>query len=135
MTAAELRALAKHVTEEAPSDALDDTVALAVGWERRDFGTGAYEWKEPSGSWHRSFAFHPSFLFGLDAAASLMPEGWKIRIKQLLDGTVEVVAVLMDRVGRFLHSLCVRTHTEPQARVAAALLARAADMEASDASK
>ena len=86
-TPTQLRALAERVrTEEASRELFVDT-ARALGW-RQDYDglwrinpTDTREWAEPN--WFHS----------IDAAASVMPEGWRIRRVEYIDGGWVAVAI------------------------------------------
>lgn len=129
MTPAEYRALAARVETEEPTEALNEAVARALGW-RRGSRFHLYEWKRPSVElYHEKL---PDYLTDLTAAASAMPGGWWVRIRQDADGFVceafyPQVAVDLDWLKEF-----ARAPDEERARVAAALRARASGMEAGE---
>jgi hypothetical protein len=139
MTPAELRALAKRVCEEQPSRELDAEIAKALGWERMNSSdlwwpgwllAEARRRKRSIWSIGKQPVALPAYTTSLDAAASLMPEGWALMCAQFYPGMGALVQLHCTKPrGGFLGA---SAPTEPQARVAAALLARAADMEASD---
>lgn len=142
MTAAELRALARRVCEEQPSRELDGLIYMAtlpaerrrpVDWKVIPETGQIYAWNRPpphargtGGVWARS----PEYTTSLAASASMMPVGWAWGIAH---GGGEPVRMVMERESRVEGLPDVVAPTEPAARVAAALLARAADMEARDA--
>jgi hypothetical protein len=121
MTPAELRALAKWARELQDVRKLREVfIALHKAEAITD------------GPYDRAMALCNAGAF-LDAAASLMPAGWWAVIKT----GPSVCYVDVKRAGDWRRAWGDQTSspTEPQARVAAALLARAADMEASDADR
>lgn len=126
MTPAELRALAKRVCEEQPSRELDAEIAETLGFPKQIcIGDGLIT-EQRWVPWNLKH-----YTTSLDAAASLMPEGW--RVYAIVDFGPDgpwVCEVQRDSKPMRVNA---EAPTEPAARVAAALLARAADMEASDA--
>jgi hypothetical protein len=147
MTPAELRALAKRVCEEQPSQELDCEVAFAVGWRLKTVDSVGY-WRRGDFSWTAEMeGIPPAFLTSLDAAASLMPEGCGLEVRRYWlsksishaydqikhgpgDGVAWSVVASWGIAGEC--AVIEDCPTEPQARVAAALLALAADTEARD---
>jgi hypothetical protein len=109
LAAAELRALARRVCEEQPSGELNGEV-----WRLTD----------PDLWENLAECETPDFTGSLDAAASLMPEGWHWEVRD--DGVARSTRPENNP------SRCIAQHPAA-ALCAAALLARAADMEASDA--
>lgn len=160
MTAAELRALARRVCEEQPSRELDGLIYMAtlpaerrrpVDWKVIPETGQIYAWNRPpphargtGGVWARS----PEYTTSLAASASMMPEGCGLEVRRYWlsksishaydqikhgpgDGVAWSVVALWGIAGEC--AVIEDCPTEPQARVAAALLAMAADMEARDA--
>lgn len=111
---AAMRALAARVETEEPTEALNEDVAWALGWEPRPL-----RWQPDA------------YLTDLTAAASAMPEGWRVIVWMRAD-VVRVSACPTDNddVDDWVSSEIAPT--EPRARVAAALRARAAGMEAGE---
>jgi len=142
MTAADLRALARRVCEEQPSRELHKDIARALGMAPSPTVTSGYGWREDDSGWWcetgedmrapRETIYPPRWLHSLDAAASLIPAGWGGSMDWGNAGVKGYMALAVRDTGE-RQSFTVFAPTEPQARVAAALLARAADMEASDA--
>lgn len=139
MTPAELRALARRVCEEQPSRELDCEVAATLYGGNIVWRTGltgeAWPYRRYVSSTHiGGYGKAPveNYTTSLDAAAALMPEGWvawEIKCQWACE-MLFCVCSLVRRDG-WKQQVASAT-TEPQARVAAALLARAADMEARD---
>lgn len=90
MTRADLQALAARVEQaQGPDRALDSGIAQAVGWVERDDGYGmnsgwfpphdvsAPAWFEQRGRHAYGFDVLP-FTASLDAALTLVPEGWRL---------------------------------------------------------
>ena len=142
MTPADLRALAKRACEEKPSRELDDAIAFTrlpsdaehptksiYGWKYRVFGlTG----------WEDEWLDTKPYTISLDAAASLMPGGWWLHRVGEVRREIVCAGDRHQPLGIFRCEIqhvrggrlqCAEAPTEPQARAAAALLARAADME------
>lgn len=133
MSADELRALAARVCAEPPSRDLDGLIYMAtrpapqrlpVSWKVLPDTGQIYAWSHPpphapgtGGVWARA----PEYTTSLDAAASAMPEGWHWGV--LDNGQAYVTR---PEHGRST----VQAATPAAALTAAALLARAADMEA-----
>ncbi len=74
MSAATLRALADRCEREEPSRELDVEIALRVGWRRNRNLPNI--WMEATSS--KLFGHPPRYTTSLDAAATLVPEGWCI---------------------------------------------------------
>jgi hypothetical protein len=72
MTLSEL--FAKLEEAEEGSRELSNTIAEAVGWERND--ARSFVWKSTDGLAHHTA---PDFSRSLDAALTLIPEGWHFR--------------------------------------------------------
>jgi hypothetical protein len=127
MSAAELRALAKRVCEEAPSRELNEAVARAAGWRYRGYGYWA-----PPGSSLDARQHLPQILRSLDAAASLMPRwySWMVSHRQIDGAWVNLAQAWMPEPRSTVQG---QAQDPAAALCAAALLAMAADMEASDA--
>lgn len=123
MTPADLRALASRVETEEPSDALNEDVARALGWKHYDRSW----WIPPE--LDTDVDHLSDFLTDLTAAASAMPEGWRFVKITCHNGICTVDA---RRPSPWLDVIS-HAPTEPRARVAAALRARAADLEAGNA--
>jgi len=134
MSAEELRALARRVCEEPPSRELEHTVAQALGWRCRDWGSGD-EWKPPQGSWHHTEEEPPTYLHSLDAARTIST--WVLIHASDIgaDGLPLVVlgnpATTPAGEVRAI-AYCGGEHALVAAFAAAALLARAAEMEDQD---
>lgn len=134
MTPADFRALAARVETEEPTEALNEAVARAFGWQHEAvFGSTMY-WQAPGrrGIWELA---GPEFFVDLGDAAALMPEGWRITsIQQRQNGSWLVMAATPFLLA---YEGCTTVvygdaPTERRARVAAALRAKAADLEAGD---
>ncbi|HEV7457178.1 MAG TPA: hypothetical protein VGN96_10405, partial [Roseococcus sp.] len=128
-----------------PSRELDGAIGAAFrpGWEAHPLAPGAIRETWVGINAARKATGCPRYTTSLDAAASLMPEGWRVCLDMSIADRCSVMAM-----GPKTHRIptedggweagvdwcqaCVAP-TELQARVAAALLASAADMEASDA--
>jgi hypothetical protein len=117
--AEELLALADRVEKEEPSIALNEAVALSVGW-RLCTDLGVHLWMPPDAA--PCQAIPPNWLHSLAAAASLMPEGWWIEeLTGRPDGSVYLLAVT-----EFTHAEG-EAPDEKRARTAAALRAIASE--------
>jgi hypothetical protein len=84
-------------------ETLDHDVARAVGWrEQIDKVDGARYWTNPSGIW----SFPPRFTRSVDAAMSLVPEGWGIEdaFKSAGDGSCSWNLYGEDRFERAHHN-------------------------------
>lgn len=126
MTPAEYRALAARVETEKPSDALIEDVARAFKWFRHDMSDGIW-WSTPD---RRLRRHRPHWLYRIDDAAAEMPDGWEITLVQR-GAHMECHADPRGwEHGTGPQSVEATAPTEPRARVAAALRARAADLEA-----
>jgi hypothetical protein len=123
MTAADLRALAKRVCEEQPSRELDGAIGAAFrpGWEAHPLAPGAIRETWVGINAARKATGCPRYTTSLDAAASLMPEGWHWEVRD--DGVARSTRPENNP------SRCIAQHPAA-ALCAAALLAMAADMEA-----
>lgn len=128
---AALRALAARVETEEPTPELNLEVGEAFGWRRGPAATPVSTWAiSPTGDWRNGF---PDFLTDLTAAASAMPVEWEVVVIQRAL-TWDAIADSRGREpGTTPQSVEATAPTEPRARVAAALRARAAGMEATDA--
>lgn len=110
-------------------------IALAIGWERKDFGDG-WEWREPGGSWHHTHSEVPDFTSSLDAAVSLASD-WVIASlgDMVADGLPGAVLLLSTDPLKHVTGIGYGTRESgclARALCAAALRARQAEMEASD---
>jgi hypothetical protein len=120
----DLPSLAYRVETEPPSQELQSDIALAVGWRLLPSNWGWKTWICPS---TRRCAELPPWLTSIDAAASLMPEGWLAHVFQYNTSAT----TFGDRC--LVYGLCTdsglvvgsRAPTEPLARTAAALRAQA----------
>lgn len=124
--AAELRALAARCCTGEATDELRDAVLIALGWSfsaRPD-----RVWSHPDGRSEYASSTALKLLTDLNASAAAMPAGWI------------VFGIAQRERGGFHVALCKPTHpsemivtgaapTEPLARTAAALMARAAEAE------
>lgn len=127
MTPEQYRALASRVETEDPSDGLGDDIARALGWVRHRMADGIW-WSTPDGNMRRH---RPLWLHRLDAASGLMPKGWEITIIQRgsrMECYADPVGWEHPKGPQSVESIAAPT--EPRARVAAALRARAAELEA-----
>lgn len=129
MTRAELLALAQRVETEEPSRELVGEVAHAFGWQNvrltPSYTGYDYVGDAPDGS--SCGCWIPNWLHSLDAAASLMPPGWRVvEMRQRLDGFW--VCVFQNQYRTEI--VTGKAPTEPEARTAAAL--RAIAQEAKD---
>jgi hypothetical protein len=117
---ADLRALAARCCAGETSDELRDAVLIALGWTTRMEWNGTF-WVRPDG--RKCTSGTPNPLTDLNASAAAMPAGWRMRI------------YAMDEVCIFAWSEAACTSieacapTERHARTAAALMARAAELE------
>lgn len=117
---AALRALAALVET---GDALNEDVARALGWKLATDHQFNW-WRHPLlGVPEKGL---PKYLTDLTAAKSAMPEGWRINHLRQSD---EDFAVSYWRDYAYVSAIAL---TEEAARVAAALRARAADLEVGD---
>jgi hypothetical protein len=155
MTPAELRALAKRVCEEQPSRELDAEIdALLTGRVTHPLLPVGYTMKAEQQEWRAAQLAQSPYISNnrgpalryttsLDAAASLIPQGWQPCLDMSIPGRCRASALgprthwITGADGEMSAGadwyVTIIAPTEPQARVAAALLAMAADMEASDA--
>lgn len=136
MTAADLRALARRVCDEPPSRELDRDIArILVPADAEDVARSSYGWSYrvfgPSG-WDEEWVDAKPYTTSLDAAASLMPEGWRNVSIELGCGEQEDRCCCMVYDENQHIVAAPHAPTEAQARTAAALLAMAADLEARD---
>lgn len=126
--------LAKLEEAECGSPALNEEVALAVGWKRLcvvHFLGPIYHWVSPDG--RKSIPDHaPDFTRSVDAALSLVAEGWRIaHAEDLLLGAWDVeVREINSASGHSGGAWVYRNHparaaTFPLAICSAALRARA----------
>ncbi len=120
MTRAELLALAKRVEK---ADLTDWQSCFAL---RREIASKCCDYDMADDE-------VPEFLSSIDAAASLMPEGWDLEISSAaVDSNVVRCAVYVTRRSTGWRRRCMAyASSEPKARTAAALRARAE--EAGDA--
>ena len=65
--------LARRGAATEPDRELDATIALAAGWTRHH---GQYEWMKPNGFF--STVGCPAYTASIDAALTLVPEGWRM---------------------------------------------------------
>lgn len=66
---------------EGPSRALDEEIALACGWTRKPDHSCSWLWMRPDGQgWYRDSDTPPWFTSSIDAALTLVPEGfwWEV---------------------------------------------------------
>jgi hypothetical protein len=119
---AALRALAARVETEEPTDALNEDVARAFEWLYQDGHDSPWVCPDYAHDYHDE---PPPFLTDLTVAASLMPVGWTIVICEYSE-RFHVDAVTINGAISVEGS----APTEPRARVAAAIRAMAAEMEA-----
>lgn len=125
---ATLEFLAQRVERESPSRELDAEIDCArYGYIYLGLKDGGYLHDWPAKNIERSTAFQWSrYTSSLDAAASLMPEGWIIQIGQIRFGMWRVQLWRGDKSFKSPADVEAVASTEPQARVAAGLRARAA---------
>jgi len=114
-----LRALADRCETEEPSEQLVMAVLRALGWKCR----GDVWWHAPSWQQER-WEYAPCILTSIDAAASLMPEGWWMPQLRQEYGSIYVCFDRLD--GKRASGV---SRTESQARTAAALRAMAVEGE------
>jgi hypothetical protein len=102
--------------EAAPegSRELSDTVAVAAGWNHQPNVTHNFHWRSPEGY---SRPDRPAYTTSLDAK---LPDEEIVEVKRMADGTWIAVAMGTDDEYES------EAYTEPLARRAAALKARAA---------
>lgn len=124
---AALRALAARVETEEPTEELHKAVALACGWQTFTDADGVAWWRAPTGRFMHWAPYLTRILTDLTVAASLMPAGWWVTVT-INPGCAEVDAGR--EAGGVLFCAEATAATEPRARVAAALRARAVDAEA-----
>lgn len=117
MTPAEYEALALRVETEEPSRKLDAEIGRAIGWRQHPDVEG--------------FAIAPRWTSSLDAAASLMPDGWEVADLYQFRRAHEDTLRWRCGLYRDLKTDAQGTaDTEPRARTAAAI--RAIAMEKAD---
>ena len=138
MTPTALRSLAAEIAA-APGDVshgeaweLSERALLACGWERGPHGDNedTIIWVSPDGNetWLRPGPLPSAPLLSRDDAHGLLPEGWWLDlIDYWPDGVWEVAVCNGDSNEVTLTT--AKAATEAAARTAAALYARAADME------
>lgn len=116
MTKDELLELADRCEREEASRELDCAVAKATGWSFNN-RHAIFCWRDPGGKYQTDF---PYYTTSLDAAVTLVPEGWRLStcLQRIHGGCL----VAFDRPGHYCRA---EAPTEPQARCAAALRARA----------
>ena len=126
---AALLALAERVEKEEPSNQLDaevwDTIGLTDDQKRH-----CQKWIRMDGRTDLTRfdflrAWTKCYTSGIDAAASLMPGGWVIRIGQIRFGMWRVEAWRGDKSFASVPDVDTAGCSEPQARSAVALRARA----------
>jgi hypothetical protein len=126
---ATLLALAERCEQAAgPNNGLDAEIALAIGYTHERRGTErACWWRTPAGQQlaYVGYKNHPPFFTGsLDAAVTLVPEGWAVELVQALSGSPWHATL---RGGSALVPIIGATASKPAlALCAAALRARAA---------
>ena len=113
-----LSEIATRVEVEPPTCELLEGIACALGWLQHD--KAPLFWRPREGhDWIKL----PPWLSSIDAAASLMPEGWRVSVDQYRDVwkciAVKGLPIAFSLVG------CAKT--ESQARTAAALRALQAE--------
>jgi hypothetical protein len=124
-----LLALAERCEQAAgPDRELDAEIALAIGYTREKKGRQRIAWwRNPKGQqlgydgWHN---FPPSFTASLDAAVTLVPEGWGYELRQGNSGARRALCRMWD--GRGIWTRGTVAATPALALCAAALLAPAA---------
>lgn len=121
----DLEALADRVEREEPSDALKGKLMAAIGWHLEYIGpsTRFLVWRRPNGAVYVGAL--PDPLHSLDAAASLVPEGWIMA--DLIQTPTVWQASLWREDETMAHAMAP---TEPRARTAAALRAIATNRRA-----
>lgn len=127
---AHLRALAARVRTEEPSDALRDTVLIALGWTPATAEDNFFGLYDPEGGY---WAYPPDPLTSIDAAAGAMPEGWILTIETPsgMGCTVEGAWDYGDDPDPEDYlTIYSEAPTEARARCAAALEAMAAEGDA-----
>lgn len=127
MTPTTLRALAARCCAGETTDELRDAVLIALGWKTD--GQGFWRRVE-SLNWQR--VPPPNPLTDLNASAAAMPAGLLVLVEQGTHFPWTVSAFKQrDRVGEPVWDVLVEEYapTEPLARTAAALMARAAEEE------
>jgi hypothetical protein len=118
MSTISLSELATRVEVELPTYELLEGIASGLGWKQGP-GRSSKLWRDS-----KDFTCKlPPWLSSIDAAASLMPEGWFPSISELPGGRWEVLLERKDGARILVESL-----SEPQARTAAALRAREAEV-------
>lgn len=149
-TATELRALARRVCEEQPSPELLKDIFRALGLAPDTSRPNGYGWCEDDWGWWlltgEDGRIPPKrldpkpWLTSLDAAASLLPLGWRVqqvgmwsaavlRAKGPWQCIVEREETETGPLNPCWDTRCDHAPTEAQARTAAALLAHAADCD------
>lgn len=117
MTRAALLALAERVER---GDATNEEIASALGWRESNLVSSGW-WYAPDGIAQLGV---PAWLTSLDAAVTLVPEWWVV--SHVNSGGTHFMA--MRTPAPPFRSVTGKADTEPQARTAAALRARAAMM-------
>jgi len=119
----ELNALADRVEREDESRKLDDAI-----WETIE-GRPSYILGHPFKNGNpprRTRLPIPAYTTSLDAAVTLVPEGWHVDVHDWRWSEEPCWAVAIQRVSGTYTSISVKAKTEAMARVSAALRARAA---------
>jgi len=123
-SAEHLLALADRCEREEASQELSDAIAFAVGWRLCD----AIWWKPPGEHWD---LHPPAFTTSLDAARSLLPDGWLIEaLSEVWQGELNAVRLGSLTAGREANS--TRACTIILALCAASLRALAAEQAPPD---
>lgn len=129
MAPSELRALSARVLA---GEATNEEIALVLGWHQAEGNSNI--WELPgSGRWQLGC---PAFLTSLDAAGlpwlGLRGRGWLISVWQQTTGEWSATGWVPEVTPRLRGAWAMASKpapTEPQARVALALLCWAAEME------
>ena len=129
---ATLLALAERCEQAAgPNNGLDAEIALAIGYTHERRGTErACWWRTPAGQQlaYVGYKNHPPFFTGsLDAAVTLVPEGWIYELGRGESGTSRSLCRMSDELG--IWTGWAVAATAALAICAAALRARAAAYE------
>jgi hypothetical protein len=130
MTRAELLALADLAEKaEGEDQELDEEIAEAIGWERRESRWSVCpDWRAPGKTWDQSHADcdePPAYTASLDAAASLERAEWLVTIEKDEEGVTAFVDRYVGEHWEKTDGTASGEHAEPRARTAAALRARA----------
>ncbi len=121
-----LLALADRCERDFGHVMLNIAIAKAIGWYSVQFGSVV--WRDPH---HHDHVTVPDFTTSLDSAVTLVPEGWVVSDLCQTYETARDWHVALWQIGAVESQVYGDAKTEPMARCAAALRARAAVAEGS----